>query len=205
MVDTAPPRDKYQGPKNYYKNGHRYADGYWPCENCLYGDNATCKECIFAVWNVDGIREGFMPSEAHRRAHPEEVSDAIRGSPLLEKFSTDHLEKRRYEKLHTPVGPSGITAEQYIDVIAKGAQEILNASGFGSIRVDADKVKRVMMGKSPIENGVPAAGSLPMQPTDIPGLPHGTVDPRTALPIADPHDLKHSLAMLYEARRNLDH
>src|SRR5712664_4764215 len=91
MVDTSPPSNKFTGAKNYYKGAARHADGTWICEKCQYADNKTCGQCMFAVWNIDGVMAGFSPDKAYREAHKTDVRD----SPMMQKFSMDNVEDRQ--------------------------------------------------------------------------------------------------------------
>ncbi len=84
-MDTIPP--KKMRPKKFIsredKDGTRYYKkaGYI-CEACPYADNAVCGNCMFARWNVDGIRAGFSPDAAFRKAHGGDLS----ASPLIETW-----------------------------------------------------------------------------------------------------------------------
>jgi len=188
MVDTAPPKSQLRGAKNYYKGGHRYADGTWVCENCSYADDKTCGQCVFARWNIDGINEGFRPADAHRMAHPEAYSDAVRGSPLLQKFSMDTVEHRGIQQ-RVSKDPARLAKQ-----IADGTNAILQQSGHRGLVINEEYVKRFLerAGRSPIENGSPNLTSLPKTMMPYPGMPT-----RQDAPLA--------LQRLYEVRKNLDH
>jgi len=151
---------------------------------------------MFARWNLDGVRLGLPPKEAHAKAHPEQVRDAIRGSPMMAKFSMDHVEHRAGQEKAVKT----VSAER----LARAVNDQLDKWGVKGLWIDASQIPQ-WLGRSPIENGSPAAGSLPMLPTDIPAVPHGTVDPVNHSTTPDPQDVNHVLGRLYEVRRVLDH
>lgn len=186
MVDTAPSSTRFTGNKNYYKGAARHADGTWICEKCQYADNKTCSQCMFAVWNIDGVIAGFSPDRAYREAHKNDVRD----SPMMQKFSMDNVEDRA----------TGNEAKKKISIaerIAEKANEALreweNAGLIPKtgIRANPDYVKR-FMGRSPIETGSPNLTSLPREPVPLPAMPTRA-------------DAGPVIQRLYEVRRNLDH
>jgi len=185
-LDTTPPSTKFTGAKNYYKGAARHADGTWICEKCPYADNATCKNCMFAVWNVDGVMAGFSPDRAYREAHKNDVRD----SPMMEKFSMDNVEDRA--STNESKRRLGI-AER----IAAKANEALRAwenAGIippSGIRANPEFVRK-FMGRSPIEAGSPNVTSLPIGPMPYPAMPTRS-------------DTGPVIQRLYEVRKNLDH
>jgi len=180
MVDTTPSSTKFTGAKNYYKGAARRADGTWICENCQYADNKTCGQCMFARWNIDGVMAGFSPDKAYREAHRNDVRD----SPMMQKFSMDTVEDRASTN-------EAKTKIRHGRLIAKMANDFLEANGFHTIRVNEEMVQR-QLGKSPIENGSPNLTSLPKVLTPYPAMPTRQDGPQ-------------ALARLYEVRKNLDH
>src|SRR5205807_7599388 len=133
-----------------------HADGTWICENCQYADNKTCSNCMFAVYNIDGVMAGFSPDKAYREAHKTDVRD----SPMMQKFSMDNVEDRqRTSEAKTKV--------LHAALIATMANEFLESQGFRGIRVNEEMVKR-QIGRSPSENGTPDLTSLPKVLTPYP-------------------------------------
>jgi len=179
MVDTTPSSSKFTGAKNYYKGAARHADGTWICENCQYADNATCKNCMFAVWNIDGVMAGFSPDKAYREAHKNDVRD----SPMMQKFSMDTVEDRA----------STEEAKKRQLIMTRGmamANKFL-AEIHSPIRFNEEQARRVM-GRSPIELDSPNLTSLPRQPIPYPAMPTRA-------------DTGPVIQRLYEVRKNLDH
>lgn len=186
MVDTAPSSTRFTGAKNYFKGAARHADGTWICEKCQYADNATCKNCMFAVWNIDGVIAGFSPDRAYREAHKNDVRD----SPMMQKFSMDNVEDRAT----TNESKRKITI---YEKIAEKANEALRAwenAGIippSGIRANPEFVRRAM-GRSPVEIGSPNLTSLPREPIPYPAMPTRA-------------DAGQVIQRLYEVRKNLDH
>src|SRR5437660_11237041 len=86
MTDTSLPMSSGMVPRKLYgtnKHGARIRLEHAKiCDLCPYGSNSVCKYCAFANWNVLGIKAGFSPKEAYRRAHKDDISN----SPLMEKL-----------------------------------------------------------------------------------------------------------------------